>query len=75
MDLFIFSYFFIRHACREIFDYIENIHRFCLLFRAKCSVLYLGTAISSVGQRGIDAIQEPLSRRYPVDGKEVVRGM
>lgn len=45
-----------------------------LLFRAKCSVLYLGTAISSPGQRGIDAIQEPLSRRYPVDGKEVVRG-
>ena len=43
-------------------------------FRAKCSVLYLGTAIASPGQRGIDAIQEPLSRRYPVDGKEVVRG-
>ncbi|CAF1232629.1 unnamed protein product [Rotaria sordida] len=42
---------------------------------AKCSVLYLGTAISSPGQRGIDAIQEPLSRRYPVDGKEVVRGI
>ncbi|CAF4894430.1 unnamed protein product [Rotaria sp. Silwood1] len=42
---------------------------------AKCGVLYLGTAISSPGQRGIDAIQEPLSRRYPVDGKEVVRGI
>ena len=38
-------------------------------------MLYLGTAISSFGQRGIDAIQEPLSRRYPVDGKEVVRGI
>jgi hypothetical protein len=46
-----------------------------LSFRAKCSVLYLGTAISSPGQRGIDAIQEPLSRRYPVDGKEIVRGI
>ena len=44
------------------------------LSRAKCSVLYLGTAISSAGQRGIDAIQEPLSRRYPIDGKEMVRG-
>ena len=38
-------------------------------------MLYLGTAISSTGQRGIDAIQEPLSRRYPVDGKEAVRGV
>ncbi|CAF1047198.1 unnamed protein product [Didymodactylos carnosus] len=42
---------------------------------AKCSVLYLGTALSSPGQRGIDAVQEPLSRRYPVDGTDTVRGI
>jgi len=35
----------------------------------------LGTAIPSIGQRGIDSIQEPLSKRYPIDGTEIVRGL
>lgn len=37
-------------------------------------VLYLGTAAPSPNQQGIDSIQEPLSKRYPVDGTEFVRG-
>ena len=47
---------------------------FPLLFRARYSVLYLGAAIPSQDQRGIESIQEPLSKRYPVDGKETVHG-
>ena len=43
-------------------------------FRVKCSVRYLGTAIPSSNQRGIDSIQEPLSRRYPIKGADAVRG-
>lgn len=43
-------------------------------FRARYSVLYLGAAIPSSDQYGIDSIQEPISKRYPVDGSEVVRG-
>jgi len=34
----------------------------------------LGAAIPSVNESGIDSIQDPLSKRYPVDGAELVRG-
>jgi hypothetical protein len=47
---------------------------FSYLFRARCSVLYLGTAIPSEDERGIDSIQEPLSKRYPIDGTGLARG-
>lgn len=40
----------------------------------QCGVLYLGTAPTSAGFRGIDSIQEPLSHRYPVDGTNTLRG-
>ena len=40
----------------------------------QCGVLYLGTAPPSIGLRGLDSIQEPLSHRYPVDGTNKVRG-
>ncbi len=40
----------------------------------QCGVLYLGTAPSSAGLRGLDSIQEPFSHRYPVDGTNTVRG-
>ncbi|CAM4762155.1 unnamed protein product [Rotaria magnacalcarata] len=41
---------------------------------ARCSVLYLGTAIPTPNQQGIDSIQEPLSKRYPIDGSAFVQG-
>lgn len=41
---------------------------------AQCGVLYLGTAAASPGRHGLDAIQEPLSLRYPIDGTNAVRG-
>ncbi|CAF4414066.1 unnamed protein product, partial [Rotaria sp. Silwood2] len=41
----------------------------------RCNVLYLGTAIPSPDKHGIDSLQEPLSRRYPTDGNESVRGI
>jgi hypothetical protein len=34
----------------------------------------LGTAIPSEDERGIDSIQEPLSKRYPIDGTGLARG-
>jgi len=34
----------------------------------------LGTAIPSADECGILSVQEPLSKRYPVDGTEVVQG-
>ncbi|CAF3819365.1 unnamed protein product [Rotaria sordida] len=40
-----------------------------------CSVLYLGAAIPLLDKHGIDSIQEPLSKRYPVDGKEFIQGI
>jgi len=40
----------------------------------QCGVLYLGTAPPSIGRRGLDSIQEPLSHRYPVDGTNTIRG-
>lgn len=53
--------------------FLNKILNICLL-RARCSVLYLGTAIPSDDERGIDSIQEPLSKRYPTDGTELARG-
>ncbi|CAF1241556.1 unnamed protein product [Rotaria sordida] len=41
----------------------------------QCGVLYLGTAPPTPGHRGLDSIQEPFSRRYPVDGTNTVRGI
>lgn len=41
---------------------------------AQCGVLYVGTAHTSPGRHGLDAIQEPLSLRYPIDGTNTVRG-
>ncbi|CAF3200146.1 unnamed protein product [Rotaria socialis] len=41
----------------------------------QCGVLYLGTAPSSAGLGGLDAVQEPFSYRYPVDGTNTVRGI
>jgi hypothetical protein len=40
----------------------------------QCGVLYLGTAPTSAGLRGLDSIQQPFSHRYPVDGTNTVRG-
>ena len=40
----------------------------------QCGVLYLGTTPSSTGLGGLDAVQEPFSYRYPVDGTNTVRG-
>lgn len=40
----------------------------------QCGVLYLGTALPTPGQRGLNSIQEPLSHRYPIDGTNTVRG-
>ena len=40
----------------------------------QCGVLYLGSAPTSAGLRGLDSIQEPFSHRYPVDGTNTVRG-
>jgi hypothetical protein len=40
----------------------------------QCGVLYLGTAVPSSGQRGLDSVQEPLSHRYPIDGTNQVHG-
>ncbi len=34
----------------------------------------MGTAIPSICQRGIDSIQEPISKRYPISGRDAVRG-
>ena len=41
----------------------------------QCGVLYLGTALPSSGRHGLDSIQEPFSRRYPVDGTNTVHGI
>ncbi|CAF0907767.1 unnamed protein product [Rotaria sordida] len=41
----------------------------------QCGVLYLGTASSGAGFHGLDALQEPFSYRYPVDGTNTVRGI
>ncbi|CAF0908867.1 unnamed protein product [Rotaria sp. Silwood1] len=41
----------------------------------QCGVLYLGSAPSNNGFHGLDAIQEPFSYRYPVDGTNTVRGI
>lgn len=40
----------------------------------QCGVLYLGTAPTNPGLRALNSIQEPFSRRYPVDGTNKVRG-
>lgn len=40
----------------------------------QCGVLYLGTALPTPGRHGLDAVQEPLSHRYPIDGINTVRG-
>lgn len=40
----------------------------------QCGVLYLGSAPPSPGRRGIDSVQEPFSRRYPIDGTNTARG-
>ncbi|CAF0923503.1 unnamed protein product [Adineta steineri] len=42
---------------------------------AKRIVLYLGAAIPSPDQRGLDAIQAPLAKRYPVNGEDTVCGL
>ncbi|CAF1159526.1 unnamed protein product, partial [Didymodactylos carnosus] len=42
---------------------------------AQCGVLYLGTATPAAGLRGLDSVQEPLSKRYPVDGTNTVKGI
>ncbi|CAF1187784.1 unnamed protein product [Didymodactylos carnosus] len=42
---------------------------------AQCGVLYLGTAAPAAGLEGLNSVQEPLSRRYPVDGTNIVKGI
>lgn len=34
----------------------------------------MGTAVPSVEHRGIDSVQEPISKRYPIGGRDAVRG-
>ncbi len=40
----------------------------------QCGVLYLGTAPTGAGLRGLDSIQEPFSHRYPIDSTNTIRG-
>ncbi|CAF0868011.1 unnamed protein product [Adineta ricciae] len=42
---------------------------------ARRSVLYLGAAIPAAAASGIDSIQEPLSKRYPINDEEHVCGI
>ncbi|CAF2099653.1 unnamed protein product [Rotaria magnacalcarata] len=41
----------------------------------QCGVLYLGTTPSNIDFGGLDAVQEPFSYRYPVDGTNTVQGI
>ncbi|UJR27144.1 hypothetical protein I4U23_008443 [Adineta vaga] len=41
----------------------------------QCGVLYLGTSPTTNSRRGLDAIQEPFSYQYPVDGTNTARGI
>ncbi|CAF0904645.1 unnamed protein product [Adineta ricciae] len=41
----------------------------------QCGILYLGTCPTTNSRRGLDAIQEPFSYQYPVDGTNTARGV
>lgn len=41
----------------------------------KYSALYLGTANSTDHHKGIESIQEPLSKQFPIDGSQSLRGI